>query len=155
MTEQLDSFYQTIGYTAGGQIDTPHRIIIVVSVLALCFIVYLLCKKVVVPVLQKLVSKTSATWDDHLLNEKVTNVACQFLPLLLLYLLLPLAFHDKPLILDVVNKLTVLLIIAIGTKLILAFISTFYIITNESDKMRNKSLKGFYQMLKIVVVCIS
>lgn len=155
MKEQIESFYHTIGYTDGGQIDMPHRIIIIASMVALCFIVYLLCKKVVVPILRKLASKTSATWDDHLLNEKVTNIACQFLPLILLYLLLPLAFHDKPLIWEIVNKLTILFIIALGTKLILAFISTFYIITNESDKMRNKSVKGFYQMMKIVVVCIS
>jgi miniconductance mechanosensitive channel len=42
----------------------------------------------------------------------------------------------------------------VSIKLICSFITALYSISSEHEKLKNQTLKGFYQMLKLVVVCI-
>jgi miniconductance mechanosensitive channel len=39
-------------------------------------------------------------------------------------------------------------------RLICAFITSLYTISSEHEKLKERSMKGFYQMLKLVVICI-
>ena len=46
-------------------------------------------------------------------------------------------------------------LIVIGTRLINEFISSLYAISSDSDLLRDKPMKGVYQMLKVLVVCVA
>ena len=52
------------------------------------------------------------------------------------------------------KKICWIYITAVSIKLICSFISALYAISSEHEKYKNQTLKGFYQMLKLVVVCI-
>ena len=45
-------------------------------------------------------------------------------------------------------------IIAVFMKLLCSIITSLYLISSEHDKLKNHSMKGFYQMLKLAVICI-
>ena len=63
-----------------------------------------------------------------------------------------------------VTKALYIYLIVIGTRLINEFISSLYAISsdsalyaisNDSDLLRDKPMKGVYQMLKVLVVCVA
>ena len=112
-------------------IATTQRLAIIATVCVICIIAYFIMKKILIPILKRMVSATSAKWDDHLLNDKVLRVVCYLVPMILLYIFLPIAFT-----------------------LVNAFISSFYHISNDYDLMRNRPLKVFYQMLKVIVIAV-
>ncbi len=154
MNEDIYRLLIENGYLQPGEIGLSKRIAILLAILLTSIIIYFVLKKAVVPVIRKLVENTSITWDDHLLNLKVLNAACFLIPTIAADMFMPLAFRDHPLALIVVDKIFIVAIIALCIKLVNAFISSFYIISTDFDKMRNRPLKGFYQMLRIVVYCI-
>lgn len=151
----MDIFLQKIGYTTNGEIDTYHRTIIIIAILLFSVLAYYFCKKIIIPLLQRIVAHTSARWDDHLLNTKVMHAACLLVPFVIIYLLIPVALSDSPLLLLIITKICLVAIIAVCARLVCNFISSFYVISSESEKLRKKPLKGLYQMLKIVVICIA
>ena len=56
--------------------------------------------------------------------------------------------------LSFILKLCIVYITIICIKLICAFISSLYTMSSEHEKLKDHSLKGFYQMIKLVVICI-
>lgn len=128
-----------------------------VMVLALLLVVYVLdrvCRKVIIPVIRKVTSKTQIKWDEHLLNDEVLNNACHLIPPAVFYVLIPLAFPEESDMLKFIFKVCDIFIVVAAMKLICSFISSLYTLSNEHQKLKEHTLKGFYQMLKLVVICV-
>jgi miniconductance mechanosensitive channel len=56
--------------------------------------------------------------------------------------------------LEFIFKICYIYIVIAAMKLICSFISSLYTLSNEHEKLKEHTLKGFYQMLKLVVVCV-
>lgn len=130
-------------------ISTGAIIVILIAVFAIDRI----CRKVIIPIIRKITTNTEFRWDDYLLGDPVLNDLCRIIAPVSVYALLPFALPGGEL-LDLVMKLCLIYIIAVCMKLICTVISSLYDMSNEHDKLKNHSLKGFYQMLKLVVICI-
>ena len=152
--EGLSAILNEYGNVSPENIAATQRLAIIASVCVICILTFFIMKKIILPLLKRMVNATSAKWDDHLLNDKVLKVVCYLVPIILLYILIPFAFSDKPVALLLIDKLCKVAIIAVCIKLVNAFISSFYHISNDYDMMRNRPLKVFYQMLKVIVVAI-
>ncbi len=123
-------------------------------ILLIAFILSKVCRKVVIPIIRKVTSKTGNSWDDHILSDEVLGNVCKLIPPIVISALLPLALHGMPVLLSWSLKIIWIYIIIIAVKLFCAFISSLYAISCENEKYKGQSLKGFYQMLKLVVICI-
>ena len=121
---------------------------------AICLLAYFLLKKIVFPLVKRFTEKTETTWDDHLFNSRVLNLAAYLLPALLAYMFVPMLFSDHPMTVTFIDKAFLLLIVAISTRLVCAFISSFQIISSESELLRKRPLTGIYHTFKILVVCV-
>lgn len=152
--KDFNAFLSQFGYEASAPLDATHRITLVLSIFAVAAVVFIVCKRVFIPLAKRIAKKTANTWDDHLLNDRVLNAANYLIPTLIIYFFIPLAFYDRPVVLHIISKVCIVAMIALGMKLANAFISSFYKISYESDAMKKRPLKGLYQMLKIVVVCV-
>lgn len=130
-----------------------QRACAVLVILLVALLIDRLCRKAVIPVVRKLTSKTESTWDDHLLNNDVLINVCRLIPPIAVYALIPFALPEGPWQ-EFALKLCWVYITIVAVKLICAFISSLYAISSEHEKMKEHSLKGFYQMLKLVVICI-
>lgn len=130
------------------------RLIGIGIILLGCVAVFFVCKKLVFPVVKHLTARTKATWDDHLFNDRVLNTGSYLLTALLAYVFIPFMFRDKPFALTIVDKACMIVIIVVGVRLVCAFISSFQIITSESEALKRRPLTGLYQMMKVVVVCV-
>ncbi len=130
------------------------RVATILGILLVAFILNMVCKKLIIPTIRKVTSKTDSTWDDHILSDDVLKGICRLIAPIVVTALIPLALQNEPALLSFILRLCWVYITILGVKLICAFISSLYAISSEHEKFKNHSLKGFYQMIKLVVICI-
>lgn len=129
------------------------RVLSLLFILLVCILIDAICRKAIIPAVKTLTNKTESTWDNHLLNDDVLRNFCRLVMPVTVYVLFPIVFPDG-LWHDLVLKLCSICITVMAMKLICSVISSLYAISSEHEKMKEHSLKGFYQMLKLVVICV-
>ena len=153
INQELMLWLQQMG-AAEGVAKWIIRIGVLLSILLIIYVFDRVCRKTIIPLVRKLTTKTQSTWDDYLLSDKVLDNVCHLIPPVVFYALIPLAFSAGSNLLALLLKVCHIYIVVIAMKLVCAVITSLYTISSEHEKLRNHSLKGFYQMLKLVVVCI-
>ena len=149
----LMTWLQQMG-VAEGSLLTVQRIVVIAAILLIAYVLDMICRKIVMPGVRKVTAKTQITWDDYLLNDDVLNNVCHLIPPVVVYALIPFAFPHEPALLEFVLKICWIYITVVGMKLVCAFLTSLYTISSEHEKLKNHSMKGFYQMIKLIVVCI-
>ena len=149
----LTAWMQHIGI-ADDHISLILRIGAILCILLVAYALDRICRKLIIPFIHKITAKTDHVWDDHLLNDEVLGNACQLIPPIAIYMLLPVILPYGLAISVFFNKLCWVYITAMCVKLICSVISSLYTLSSEHEKLKNHSLKGFYQMIKLVVICI-
>ena len=139
---------------AEGSLLTVQRIVVIAAILLIAYVLDMICRKIVMPGVRKVTAKTQITWDDYLLNDDVLNNVCHLIPPVVVYALIPFAFPHEPALLEFVLKICWIYITVVGMKLVCAFLTSLYTISSEHEKLKNHSMKGFYQMIKLIVICI-
>ena len=129
------------------------RVGVVIVVFAAAFLIDRICRKIIIPVVRRITSKTEFKWDDYLLDDNVLNSLCNMIAPVAVYLLLPLVLPPDS-VLDILLKLCRVYLIIVFMKLLCSVLSSLYAMSSEHDKLKNHSMKGFYQMLKLAVICI-
>ena len=129
------------------------RIFLILMMLLLAFIIDRICRKAMIPIVHKITSKTDFKWDDYLLNDDVLNDCCNLIAPIVIYAAIPMFMLDTP-IMEFLMKCCRIYIIAVFMKLLCSIITSLYLISSEHDKLKNHSMKGFYQMLMLAVICI-
>lgn len=128
------------------------QIVTVAVILVIAFILDYVCRRGIIPMIRKVVRKTKIEWDDYLLNDKVLDNTCHLIPPIVIYLLLPLAFTAASKWLLYLLMFTQIYIVVVTVRLINSVISSLYELSNRSDKLKDRPLKGVYQMLKMIVI---
>ena len=149
----LMTWLQQLG-VAEGSLLTVQRIMVIATILLIAYVLDMICRKIVMPGVRKVTAKTQITWDDYLLNDDVLNNVCHLIPPVVVYALIPFAFPHEPALLEFILKICWIYITVVGMKLVCAFLTSLYSISSEHEKLKNHSMKGFYQMIKLIVICI-
>ena len=111
----------------------------------------------VMPAVQKVTARTKATWDDYLFNRRVMRAFRRIIPPVVWYVCLPLVLPHHPWMLSVLLKVCNVYLVVVSLLFVSAFIHSLYEISESHQKLRNRPLKGVYQMfnlLAFVVGCI-
>ena len=137
-----------------GHLDFWQKVWVVAGILAIAFLLDLICRKLIIPVIRKITSKTESIVDDHLLNDNVLNNLCALIPPIVAYALIQYAFPVEFASHVIIKKICWIYITVVSIRLVCSFITSLYTISSEHEKLKSQTLKGFYQMLKLVVVCI-
>lgn len=130
------------------------RIIAIIAILLIAFIIDRFCRKLFIPGIRKITSKTESTWDDHLLSDDVLKNIYKMITPIVTISLIPFVLINESDLRALIIKLCWIYIIILGIKLACSFISSLYAISSEHEKYKNHSLKGFFQMIKLIVICI-
>ena len=149
----LMTWLQQMG-VAEGNLLTVQRIVVIAAILLIAYVLHLICRKIVMPAVRKVTSKTQVVWDDYLLNDNVLNNVCHLIPPVVVYTLIPFGFSDEPNLLEFIRTICSIYITVVVMRLICAFLTSLYTISSEHEKLKNHSMKGFYQMMKLIVICI-
>ncbi len=137
-----------------GSNELLWKISIAAGILIAALIIDIICRKVIIPTIRKVTSKTESSLDDHLFNDQVLKNLCRLIPPIAAYAMFQYAFPEEGTWIIITKKIFGIYITAVSIKLICSFISSLYDISSEHEKFKNQTLKGFYQMLKLIVVCI-
>ncbi len=135
--------------------DMQVRIIVALGLVVVAYLVDFLCCRFVVPLVHRVAEKTSYTWDNYLTGGRVLHNSFHLIPPVVFLFALPLLFPEHTQFTSIATKFLYIYVIIVACRLVCEFISSLYGISNESEALRNKPMKGVYQMLKVVVICIS
>lgn len=130
------------------------RPIAIAAVLLVAWLVDLLCRRIFIPIVNKVVSKTRTGWDDMLFNGEVLRKLYHIVPATLIYGLLPMAFYDKPFVHALVVKALEIYLIVAVLRFLLSFVKSLYMVVELNNHDSNRPLKGVFQMVQVVVICI-
>ena len=151
ITQILTSYFEKLGLSDGLN-SILIRITLVLGIVILAVIVDKICRKVVIPIVRKITDSTVSVWDDYLLSDDVLRNMCALIPPITIYAILPYLIPNYTG--GLVSKMCWIYITVVSVKLACSFITSIFNISSEHEKLKSHSLKGFYQMLKLVVVCI-
>ena len=130
------------------------RLTLVALILLISYIMTKLFRHLVIPAVHKITYRTKETWDDYLFNEKMMTSFCRMIPPIMFYLLLPFVFNNVPQVLDILLKGCLIYLVITTLMLVNSFLNSLYEISNEHETLRNRPLKGIYQMINLVAIGI-
>ena len=129
-----------------------------IAVAAIALVVYIadvICRRAIIPLVKKFTQATRATWDNILINDTLLKDVSRLVPPILIAVLMPLAFSGGDPLLEFLLKVNTIYLVAVVAKLLCSLLSSFYELSNRQNSLKNQPLKGVYQMLKIVVICVA
>ena len=150
MEEQL---LKDLGIGAGHN-ELLQWAVIIIGAFLLFYICEFFSKKVVIPIVRRFTNSTTSKWDDILLNNDTLKNLCRLAPGIIASFILPFILEADSTILVFCMKLCKAYVAIIGVVLLCTIFTSLYQITHESEKTKDHTLQGVFQMLKIVVISI-
>lgn len=123
-----------------------------ILVLIIAFGTHLICKKVLLRIVNKMVKKTKATWDDILLSERLLGNLSRIIAPLIISILIPIAFAkvSSGILHFMLKACDVYILISI-----LIFLNTLftaiYTLYSSQEKYRDRPLKGLLQTVQVIL----
>lgn len=128
--------------------------ILITSAIVLFYICDIICRRLILPAVNKVTSKTTSKWDDILFNRDVLTNVSRLIPPIVLKVILPYLFSESHTVFFWADKIIDIYIVATATRLACSIFNSLYDISNENQRMKNRTLKGVFQMFKIIALCI-
>ncbi|MBE6292154.1 MAG: mechanosensitive ion channel [Bacteroidales bacterium] len=154
MNPTLLRWLSPLGITADSR-AWLYWLIAIAAIALVVFMADVVCRRLLLPLVKRLTRATRAAWDDILLSDTLLKDVSRLVPPILVAVLMPLAFSHAHPTLDLLLKVNLIYLIAIIAKLLCTFLSALYDLSSHQDRLKNHPIKGIYQMLKIVVICVA
>ncbi len=137
-----------------GHSDLIQWGIIIIGTFLLFYIFDFIGKKIVIPIVRRFTEATRNRWDDILLNNNTIINLCRLVPGIAASFVLPFILEENSSILVFSLKLCKAYVAIIGVSLLCTIFTSLYQLSHETEKTKDHTLKGVFQMLKIIVICI-
>ena len=124
-------------------------------VILLSWLANLIAKAIILQIVTRIVKKTTNTWDDIFLEQKVFTRLSHFAPALVIWFMAAWALKAYPTWLAVVHKLTYIYMVIVGTVVLNSFIDAWHEIYKTLPIARHRHIKGYVQLLKIFVIVVT
>lgn len=134
------------------QTTGKEKIIIILGILLFSYLLTKIFRRVIIPLVHKLTKHTKVTWDDYLFNKKMLTAFCRIIPPIVWYIFLPMVFTDIPLLLMWAHNICLIYLVVVTLLLIKAFLDSLYELSNEHEQLKNRPLKGIYQMIFLLSI---
>lgn len=128
---------------------------LVLFVLFLSWLSNLIAKTIILQIVTRVVSKTKSKWDDIFLEQKVFTRLSHFAPALVIWSMAGWALKMYPVWLIAVQRLTYLYMVVISMIVVNSFIESWYRIYLTLPVSRHRPIKGYVQLIKIIVSIIA
>ncbi|MBI4645525.1 MAG: mechanosensitive ion channel [Bacteroidia bacterium] len=111
-------------------------------------------KGIILTILRKIIRKSKTLWDDILLEFKVFHNLSHIAPALVIYCLAEFTFIDFPAWIKPIRAGTYIYLIVIGIVILLSFFKAVNAIYQSIPSSKNRSIKGYIQILNVFVVIV-
>ena len=134
--------------------NTFDEMIIAVLLITVAVGVDYLCQYIFVGSVRKLSEKSHYFWDTLLIKRRVIHNLVHAIPGILVYALLPMAFIRGKELLLISQKVCAVYIVFVLLRAINGFILVAMDIYNHREVSKNRSIKGFVQVLQVLAFFI-
>lgn len=137
------------GYRMASILSTGGLVLIV---LALAWLSNIIAKAIIKTIVIRVVRRTASVWDDIFLEQKVFTRLSHLAPALVIWLMAGWALKDYPDWLTDVRRLTYAYMLVAGAVVIISFIESWYRIYLTLPISQHRPIKGYVQIVKIIVI---
>lgn len=128
--------------------------ITVIAIALVAWVAYVVCIKILVPLVNYITLKTDTEWDDDLLNEKVLRAVSQLVPAILVAWLLPGSLHMGETVYLWTVKLTKIYILWAAIRLVVVFLHGMQNAFDSRHLLQRHNLEIVRQTVVLFVVLI-
>jgi len=128
---------------------------LVIIVLILSWLSNLVAKAIILNIVTRIVKKTTSSWDDIFLEQKVFTRLSHFAPALVIWFMAGWALKTYPLWLVFVHKMTYLYMVGIGTTVLISFVEAWHQIYKTLPISQHRNIKGYVQLVQIFIVLVA
>lgn len=128
---------------------------LVAFVALLSWLSNVLAKAIISNIVSNIVKRTTSTWDDIFLEQKVFVRLSHFAPALVIWFMAGWALKAYPTWLIFVQKLTYIYMVMAGTIAVISFINAWHHIYNTLPISQHRHIKGYVQLVKMLVYIIT
>lgn len=130
--------------------DWMDQFIAFALVLVIAFAADMICRKILLKAIARLVLKTKATWDDIMFDRNVMVHLSRMVAPVVIYLFIPIAFAQTDSVtLSFIRRLCYIYIIFSFLLFVNSFLKAAYTVYGEKESMRDRPLKGLLQTLQV------
>lgn len=143
-------------FFSGKLADWEAMLIIIAGTLILAVVLHVIARLVIGIVVKFVVRRTTTTWDDILVDQKLFSRAAHLVPAIVVYLLAPL-FISPSLEMDweiAVRRCAAAYMTVVGMLLFTSLLNAAVDIYGTLEKARQNPIKGFAQGAKILVYLV-
>lgn len=153
ITKYIEQLLASTSLT-GGWLSFVTLSLLCACVALIAWLVYMLCIKVLSPLATRIISHTDVVWDDYLLNPQTIRAACNIVPAIIVWMLMPPLFFEHHIIQSLILKATAIYITIASMRLVTTFIGSFKLFDSDNDKRTatQQYLHSFCGVLKIIVL---
>lgn len=149
----VKSILSSIGFS-NEILDKFEPFLYIIIIFAIAFIVAEIIYIIGVIVLKRILKIKKYTFLSKLAEHKVLHKQAGIIPPLIVYTLLPLVFNDNSILSRSFKSIIWIYFIIMLTRAITAIISSIGETFFNTDKYRNRPIKGFIQVAKIIIYII-
>ncbi|ATV25857.1 mechanosensitive ion channel family protein [Prevotella intermedia] len=132
-----------------------YYVSMVVTAALLATLSYYICRKIIVPLIIKLILRTNIKWASELFNNTILYTTCWIAPLAVIWNLLSKVFFQCSLVENVLTFFMSVSILFIYTILFLQIVDRLQFLDKRQGSSLNQYLKSFIGILKVIIVFIS
>ncbi|MDR0940551.1 MAG: mechanosensitive ion channel family protein [Mediterranea sp.] len=136
--------------------DIIDNFVILLIIVIVALLANLVCEKIILRGISKLVKRSRATWDDIVFNERVIARASRLVAPVIIYVAIPMAFPDAADqgLLDLLRRLCLIYITVVVIQLINSLLSAIHLVYSAKEKYKDKPLKGLFQTAQVILICL-
>lgn len=154
MGQSIVRFLENLFEKAGLGSELTHILVMVVIALAvilLAFAADYLTKNVLITSITRIVRKSKAKWDDALLARKVIHRLAHLAPALIIYFAIKVGLEEFPELKSILFTGVRIYIILIFLLTLDSLLSAFHDIYQQTEMARERPIKGYLQVIKIII----
>ena len=148
MIKTINDYMISFGLSEGISLHLSNVINAIIIIL-FGVLIYLITKSIILRILEKIILKSKAKWDDLLLKNKVFERTIHIIPAFVIYAIAPIfpAYQTDP-------AYSLLLLVIVLVLVINKLFDAVNDIYNNFEVSRERPIKGFLQVLKIFAFTI-
>src|SRR5512133_3522177 len=128
---------------------------LLIVVIFLSWLSNLIAKAIINNLVTRIVKKTTSTWDDIFLEQKVFTRLSHLAPAFVIWSMAGWALKSYPVWLIVVHKMTYIYVVIVGTVVVNSFINAWHEIYKTLPISAHRHIKGYVQLVKLLVYIIT
>ena len=122
-----------------------------IVLLLFSYLIYWITKKIILDTVIRFIKRSRTKRDDILLKHKIFEKLAHIVPMLFLYLVIPVFYSDHPVLLKVLDKFLGLYLVTVSVLLTNAILNALHSIYLTLPISRNRPIKGYVQVTQVLV----